>query len=363
MRAAAAVPAEQVKRRRMPRAEMSRQLGRITTTIDWTGFLRTDLVVEAIVEDLDLKRRVLAQAADAAPDALLATNTSSISIDAIAQGLADPTRLVGIHFFNPVHRMPLVEVVRGPATREEAVATAVAFAKRLGKTPVVVKDGPGFLVNRLLAPYVGEAVRCLNEGITIEEIDGAMTEFGMPMGPLAVLDEVGFDTAARVSQVLEAGLGERMAPAPGVAKLLEAGRKGRKGGGGFYLYDKQGKRGKADTAAYAALGVPKPKPQVGEERSPLALQERLVYPMVNEAARALDEGIVTGPEWVDLAMVLGTGFAPFRGGPLRYADRVGLPAIVTRLRDLARRHGSRFEPSEALTARASAGRRFHEGRR
>jgi 3-hydroxyacyl-CoA dehydrogenase/enoyl-CoA hydratase/3-hydroxybutyryl-CoA epimerase len=354
-----------VKRRRITRRDMAQQLGRVSATTDWTGFRRTDLVIEAIVEDLDVKRRVLAEAADAAPEALVATNTSSLSIDAIAQGLPDPTRVVGIHFFNPVHRMPLVEVVRGPATSDEAVATGVAFARRLGKTPVVVNDGPGFLVNRLLAPYMAEAARCLTEGFSVEDIDGAMTDFGMPMGPLAVLDEVGFDTAAKVSQVLEAGLGERMAPAPQMAKLLEAGRKGKKGGGGFYLYDKAGKRGGPDPKVYSVLGVPPPKAASGnpDDAAPVALQERLVYPMINEAARALEEGIVSGPEWLDLAMVLGTGFAPFRGGPLRFADKVGLPAIVTRLRDLARKHGARFEPSPPLTARASAGRRFHEARR
>ncbi len=374
MKALAAVPREAVRRRRMTPADMRRQMGRISTTTDWRGFARTDLVLEAIVEDLEAKRTVLAQAAAAAPEALLATNTSSISIDAIADGLPDPSALVGIHFFNPVHRMPLVEIVRGARTREEAVATAVAFARRLGKTPVIVKDGPGFLVNRLLAPYIAEAVRCVMDRVPVETIDGAMTEFGMAMGPLAVLDEVGFDTAARVSQVLEAGLGERMAPAPGMARLLEAGRKGKKGGGGFYLYDKAGKRLGADPAVYRVLGVPAPRR--GEAAKAVArgdgpstlgptagvpapeMVERLLYPMVNEAARVLDEGLVAGPEWVDLAMVLGTGFAPFRGGPLRYADRVGLPAVVSRLRELAGTHGPRFDPSPALVARASAGRRF-----
>ncbi len=390
MKAVAAVPREALKRKRITAAEMRRQMGRISATVDWRGFGRADLVLEAIVEDLEVKRKALAEAAAAAPKALLATNTSSISIDAIASGLPDPSALVGIHFFNPVHRMPLVEVVRGARTRDEAVATAVAFARRLGKTPVIVKDGPGFLVNRLLAPYIAEAVRCVMDRIPVETIDGAMTEFGMPMGPLAVLDEVGFDTAARVAQVLEAGLGERMAPAPGMARLLESGRKGKKGGGGFYLYDKAGKRQGPDPSVYGVLGVPAPSGggaktlglggagpaapaggggpmEIGPVNASVArapeLVERLVHPLINEAARALDEGLVAGPEWVDLAMVLGTGFAPFRGGPLRYADRVGLPAIVTRLRELTAAHGPRFEPAPALTARASQGRKFHEGRR
>lgn len=376
MKAVAAVLTEGVGRRRITPAEMRRQMARLSATTDWTGFGRADLVVEAVVEDLDVKRKVLAEAAATAPGALLATNTSSISIDAIAGGLPDPTALVGLHFFNPVHRMPLVEVVRGARTRDEALATAVAVARRLGKTPVVVRDGPGFLVNRLLAPYLAEAVRCLADRASIEEVDGAMVDFGMPMGPLAVLDEVGLDTAAKVAAVLEAGLGERMAPAPGVMRLLESGRRGRKGGGGFYRYDAAGQRLAPDPAVYGLLGVPVPaagRAKAGAESrgggdgagqrpsglgSPLELQERLVYPVVNEAARALDEGIAAGPEWVDLAMVLGTGFAPFRGGPLRYADRVGLPAIVSRLRELAAEHGPRFEPAGALTARASSGRRF-----
>ncbi len=380
MKAIAAVLTEGVGRRRITPAEMARQLERISTTTDWRGFRRADLVVEAVVEDLAVKRAVFAEAVAAAPGALFATNTSSISIDAIADGLPDPTALVGLHFFNPVHRMPLVEVVRGARTRDEAVATAVAVARRLGKTPVVVRDGPGFLVNRLLAPYLAEAVRCLADRFSIEEVDGAMVDFGMPMGPLAVLDEVGLDTAVKVAAVLEAGLGERMAQAPGVARLLEAGRRGRKSGSGFYRYDAAGKRLGPDPAVYGLLGVPapakrksgvepraptdgagegaNPRPSVTGLRSPLELQERLVYPMITEAARALDEGIAAGPEWVDLAMVLGTGFAPFRGGPLRYADRVGLASIVTRLRELAAEHGPRFEPAPALTARAASGHRF-----
>lgn len=435
MKAIAAVPREAVRRGRATPAELSRQLARISATTDWSGFRRADLVIEAVVEDLEVKRRVLVEAAVAAPGALLATNTSSIAVDAIAAGLPDPAALVGMHFFNPVHRMPLVEVVRGPRTRDEAVATAAAVARRLGKTPVVVRDGPGFLVNRLLAPYLDEAVRCLADGLSIEQVDGAMVDFGMPMGPLAVLDEVGLDTAARVAAVLEAGLGERMAPAPGTGRLLEAGRRGKKSGAGFYRYDASGRRLGPDPAVYELLAVPAPakagatggaaaqrqdhsaaaaaagpaaagvprtaggsqaplgagtpageghaagppegavsagrpaeeasrpaaRPVPSAGASPIEIQERLVYRMVNEAARALDEGIVSGPEWVDLAVVLGTGFAPFRGGPLRYADRVGLPVIVSRLRELAAEKGPRFDPAPALTARAASGRRFHEG--
>ncbi|HWP33983.1 MAG TPA: 3-hydroxyacyl-CoA dehydrogenase NAD-binding domain-containing protein, partial [Thermodesulfobacteriota bacterium] len=258
MKRVAAVVREGVRRGRLAPAEAAAQLARISATTDWRGFRRADLVIEAVVEDAEVKREVFRQAAAVAPAALLASNTSSLSIDTLAEGLPDPARLVGMHFFNPVHRMPLVEVVRGRRTGEEALATAVALAKQLGKTPVVVGDGPGFLVNRVLAPYLAEAVRCVLEGVAIERVDGAMEDFGMPAGPLAVLDEVGLDTAARVAAVLEAGLGPRFAFGPPLERLLEAGRRGRKGGLGFYRYDAAGRRRGPDPAVYRLLGVPEP---------------------------------------------------------------------------------------------------------
>lgn len=341
-------------------ADAGRKYALIEGTLDYDDLGSCDLVVEAVVEQLSVKRQVLGETEGLlAGDAVFATNTSSLSVDELADAAASPERVVGLHFFNPVHKMPLVEVVRGPRSSAEAVATAFAFARELDKKPVVVSDGPGFLVNRLLAPYLNEAGFLLSEGVTIEELDRAFEDFGLPMGPCRLLDEVGLDVASHVSHQLSATLGDRMRSAPVVERLMEIGHLGRKNSRGFYLYDR-GKRKKVAPAVRRAL-------EEGREGEPAAvpsverIRERGLYPMVNEAAFALSDGIVQSGDLVDLAMVLGTGFPPFLGGPLRWADGLGLARIVETLEELAGEIGPRFRPAPRLREMAGRGERFTDG--
>lgn len=346
-----------VKRRRLEKREAERRMNRISPTLDYSGFGVVDLVIEAVVERMDVKKQVLREVeAEVGEDAILATNTSALSVTEMQHALARPEKFCGMHFFNPVHRMPLVEIVRGAATSDETVATVFALSKRLGKVPVVVNDGPGFLVNRLLAPYLNEAGWLLAEGASIEAIDRALLDFGMPMGPLRLLDEVGLDVSRHAASVLYEAFGDRMLPAPPLVKLGETARLGKKGGRGFYRY--QGKDEEVDTEIYSELGDTVPGERVQIPSS--VIQERAILVMVNEAARALEDGIVSSPGEVDLAMVMGTGFPPFRGGLLRYADSIGLGSIVETLERHARERGPRFQPAPLLLERARAGQGFYD---
>jgi 3-hydroxyacyl-CoA dehydrogenase/enoyl-CoA hydratase/3-hydroxybutyryl-CoA epimerase len=356
LRAAAKIWKKNVERRRMTRGEMERKLARITTTTDWSGFQHVDLVIEAVVENLDVKRKVLAEFESLAkPGAIFATNTSTLPITEIAAQAQQPERVVGMHFFNPVDRMPLVEVIRGARTSDVAVVTVANFARKLGKTVVICNDGPGFIVNRILGPYMNESGFLLEEGNTIESIDEAMIDFGMPMGPMALLDEVGIDVAAKVATILKEHFAGRIEQSRVVEKLYADHRLGKKGGKGLYFYE-DGKRKGPDPAVYKLLGVGAPHPANQE-----GAVDRMVLPMINEAALILDEKIVASAAELDLAMIMGTGFPPFRGGLLRYADSRGLANIVARLNDLTPRHGARFRPSEPLRRLAQRGGKFYEG--
>lgn len=357
MKAASRVWRRRVDRRSMTRGEMQRKLARISGTTDWTGFDRCDLVIEAVVENLDIKRQVLGEfQAQAKPDAIFASNTSTIPITEIAAKAPHPESVVGMHFFNPVDRMPLVEVIRGAKTSEAAMATVASFARKLGKTVVYCNDGPGFVVNRILGPYMNEAGFVLQEGNTIESIDAAMVGFGMPMGPMALLDEVGIDVAAKVAKILGAAFGDRMDPSTVVDKLYADGRHGKKNGKGLYLY-KEGKRLGPDPSVYLVLGIGSPHPANARD-----LVERMVLAMVNEAAVILHEKIVASAPELDLAMIMGTGFPPFRGGLLRYADSLGLPYILARLDELTSRHGKRFVATDPLRRLAERDAKFYQAR-
>jgi len=280
--------------------------------------------------------------------AVIATNTSSLSVTAMAEGLPSPERVVGIHFFNPPEKMPLVEVIRGKQTNDAAVATACRLAIKLGKFPVITADAPGFLVNRCLAPYLNEAARLLLEGTEPEAIDAAMLDFGMPMGPCRLLDEIGFDVAAKVSDVMQAGFPQRMVPCPLFAAMAQAKALGTKSGGGIYGGDGKGKGPGRNVLAElrAQRGTP------GREASRSELVQRLIYPLVDEAYRCLDEGIVQDEADLDLGLVMGIGFPPFTGGITQFAQRERLPVIVQALDELARAHGVRFQVSDGLRRRA-----------
>jgi 3-hydroxyacyl-CoA dehydrogenase/enoyl-CoA hydratase/3-hydroxybutyryl-CoA epimerase len=344
---------ERRQRRRATPSEAAMQWARIEPTLELNGLQTVDLAVEAVVEDLEVKRRVFGELeARMRPDAVIATNTSSLSVGSIGEGLAHPERFCGFHFFNPVHRMPLVEVVRGPRTSNETMVTAVTFARRLGKTPVVVQDAPGFVVNRVLMPYLREALHLIEEGFAFPDVDAAMRRFGMPMGPFEVVDEVGVDVVRKVAGVLGAAFPDRMAPTDALERLFQAGRLGRKSGGGFYRHE--GRRRRPDPAVPGLLGL-------GRRRTPTsteALSERMVLAMINESARCLGDGVVESAEMLDLAMIMGAGFPPFRGGPLRHADSIGIERVASRLTALQAQRGERYRPAPLIVDLAARGRRF-----
>ena len=335
-----------VARHRMREPEARQAMERISGGVEYGGFGQLDLVVEAVVERLDVKRTVLREVEERVPDGcILATNTSTLSIDAMAEALSRPRNFCGMHFFNPVHKMPLVEVIRGEATSQTTLATVVALALRLGKVPVVVRNGPGFVVNRILGPYLNEAGHLLGEGASVEAIDEAATAFGMPMGPLRLMDEVGIDIARKAGQILHEAFGERMRPSGPLEALGTTERLGVKGGGGFYRYDGRKLLG-PDPELYGVLGdtVPASRKEIPEAD----IRARLLLVMINEAARILEEGIVASAADLDLAMIMGTGFPPFRGGLLRFADEVHPRVLVERLREYQAEVGPRFTPAEAL---------------
>jgi 3-hydroxyacyl-CoA dehydrogenase/enoyl-CoA hydratase/3-hydroxybutyryl-CoA epimerase len=344
---------ERSRKRRIPPRERDAQMARITPTLELSGVGRADLALEAVVEDLDVKRRVFAELeVRMRPDAVLATNTSSLSVNALSEGLAKPERFCGLHFFNPVSRMPLVEVVRGSRTSERTIMTAVAFARRLGKTPVVVGDAPGFVVNRVLMPYLREAMHLLEEGFPMRLIDASMRRFGMPMGPFEVLDEVGLDVAQKVAAILARSFPERMTSSPALEKMVQAKRLGKKNGLGFYRH--RGRRREIDPQVQELLGL-------SRERTPHnldMLSERMALAMINESALCLEEHIVADADMLDIAMVFGAGFPPFRGGPLRYADSIGLPRVESRLTALRAEKGERFRPAALLAQKAVDGSSF-----
>jgi 3-hydroxyacyl-CoA dehydrogenase/enoyl-CoA hydratase/3-hydroxybutyryl-CoA epimerase len=334
------------------RAEAEAVLKNVTATSEWGPLTDADLVIEAVIEREDVKREVFRQLADKlGPNAVLASNTSALSVSRLAQGIANPGRVAGLHFFNPVHKMQLVEVIRGQTTDDDAIATLVELVRKLGKVPIVAADSPGFLVNRILFPYLDEAVR-LSEDTPTEVVDREAVRFGLPMGPLELLDQIGIDVAADVALTIGKMRGETGPTPERLSSMAKEGSTGQKSGRGFYLY-KNGKKGKSTHWLPTAPSIPLPTDAAGLT----AIQRLLIYPMINEAAKCLD-GVVSEAWAVDLGMVLGTGFAPFRGGPLHVADAIGLPSLVSGLEELSKTYGSRFEPCPLLKTMAIEHRTF-----
>lgn len=338
-----------LKRKKVTSLQASDTLDRLRPTTDYSGFKQTDIVIEAIVESLPIKQQVFRALADAtSSNTVLATNTSSLLVRDIAEGIPHPERIVGLHFFNPPHQMPLVEIIRTDQSSPAAIATAFALTQRLGKTAVIVKDCPGFLVNRLLAPYMNEAGWLLLEVADPLEIDRAAVAFGLPMGPLALTDLVGLDVAQHVATNLHAAYGERMLPAPLWAALKEiaatepnAAKSLLIGNGATKKLNPAVRRAIDKVRQSGTFSIPGGTPTREE------LTQRMIFPIINEAARCLEEGIVAKSEDIDLAMVFGTGFAPFRGGPMRYGESIGFAKIVETLEKLANGR-PRLAPSDAL---------------
>lgn len=296
------------------------------------GAATADLVIEAVFEDLNVKREVYERLEPGLkPGVIIATNTSSIPLEHLAGCLREPGRLIGMHFFNPVAKLPLVEIIAATGSDPDSLSAGAAFARRIGKLPVPCRSHPGFLVNRILAPYMGEAMEMIREGVPLAEIDQAATEFGMPMGPVELADAVGLDVASHVARILGPVLGR--SPAPELEELVSQGILGLKTGRGFYTY-RDGKP---------------VKPALEWGSSSPTVQDRLIYSMLNEAAACLHDGIVADPDLVDAGVIFGTGFAPFRGGPLHHARQLGIDGVEARLRELAERHGPRFTPSPGWT--------------
>ncbi len=346
-----------VERRKITTLERDEKLGHIRPQTDYSGFKGLDLVVEAIVEDLGIKQKVFADLeANTNDNCILATNTSSLLLSDIATNLKNKKRFLGLHFFNPVDKMPLVEVVVNDSTPPEYTARAVAYVKNIGKTPLVTKDGPGFLVNRLLVPFLLEAGYIMEEGADLESIDKELKNFGMPMGPYELLDEIGLDVVAKISPIFEKSLGERFKAANSVFKISgdsKQKRYGKKTGLGFYKYE-NGKRTTLDKDNLEALtGLSLSGAKFSTKGNELA--QRMIFPMINETAAVLEEKIVPNAEKVDLGMIFGIGFPPFRGGLCRYADSVGLKNVVQELERLEAIHGARFKPTEALKRAADKG--------
>jgi 3-hydroxyacyl-CoA dehydrogenase/enoyl-CoA hydratase/3-hydroxybutyryl-CoA epimerase/3-hydroxyacyl-CoA dehydrogenase/enoyl-CoA hydratase/3-hydroxybutyryl-CoA epimerase/enoyl-CoA isomerase len=316
-----------------------------------------DLVIEAIVENPEAKKELYARLEpQLAPHAILASNTSTIPITKLAEGLKRPERFCGIHFFNPVRRMPLVEVIRGAKTNDETVATAVAYAKYIGKSPIVVNDGPGFLVNRLLLPYMNEALELVCDGAAIKAVERAAKDFGMPMGPITLYDVVGLDTAYYAGRVMHEAFPDRTAASPILPALVKAGRLGQKSGAGFYAYKDKGGRGTPDPALDEII---KPCIRKQEKFTPEQITARLFLPMVLEATRILEAKVVRDVRDVDLGLIFGVGFPPFKGGLLFWADTLGAAKIVEMLKPLESL-GPRAQPTPMLLELAKSGKKFYD---
>lgn len=341
-------------RRRMRGYEVTTILDRIEGTADYSGFRKIDLVVEAVFEDVDLKHRVVAEIeAATTSDTVLASNTSTIPIAELAEASGRPEQLIGLHFFSPVEKMPLVEIIMAPRSAPSVTATCHAYAKRIGKTPIIVNDGPGFYVNRILGPYMTEATHLLEEGVAMDDIDEALVEWGFPVGPITLFDEVGLDVAAKSGEILAAGFPDRSRPTKTVQALLADDRKGRKNGRGFYRFE-DGKKGDPDDDVYRLIGSPA-RVKIPAE----TIVERLVLGMINEAVRTLEDNVLRSARDGDVGAVFGFGFPAFRGGPFWYIDAVGPARIVDRLRSLESAHGPRFTPAPLLVQTAAESARFH----
>jgi 3-hydroxyacyl-CoA dehydrogenase/enoyl-CoA hydratase/3-hydroxybutyryl-CoA epimerase len=354
------------KIRKLTSEQANIKIDHVTTGVDFTGFDKSDFVIEAIVENMAVKKKVLAEAENyLRKDAIIASNTSSLSISEMGRALQNPERFAGMHFFNPVNRMPLVEVIRGEKTSDKTIASIVKISKKLGKTPIVVKDVPGFLVNRILLPYMNEAAFLLQEGAEVKRVDAIIEKFGMPMGPFILADVVGIDVGVKVAHSLHEGYGERMKVAEILDEIYQNHKEllGKKSGKGFYIHsEKQKNQGQNFTNPQIDVilkEVRKSKNIHSTYISDFEILDRCMLMMVNESAKCLEESVVKNAHYLDMAMIMGSGFPPFRGGVLRYADSFGIENVVSRLREFKEKYGKRFEISQLLTEMEKNGKQFY----
>ncbi len=345
-----------LKRKRLSQDDFERKMRSISGQTDYRGFKRTDLVIEAIVENMDIKKSVFAEVEkEVSATTLLTSNTSSLSIQDMSTALEDSSRFAGLHFFNPVHLMPLVEIITHDNVSPETVEALYNWVLKTKKTPVVVKDGPGFLVNRILMPFMNEAGFLLEEGVSMKDIDDACLNFGMPMGPCRLLDEVGIDVGQKVAKIIHDGLGDRAKASTLSGKLVEKGFLGKKTNKGFYVYDEKGKVVGPNSEAMALL------PKASKKMSEVEIQKRVFLPMINEAATVLSDNIVDNAYDVDLGLIFGIGFPPFRGGLLRYADSEGLDRIQSELLKHAESvDKDRYTPCELINTLVKDKKKFYE---
>ena len=345
---------EGVKRRKYRPIDQKLLMGKLSPATDYQGFGKVDFIVEAVFEDLDVKHKVIREVeANCAENVIFASNTSTIPITELAAGSKRPENVVGMHFFSPVHKMPLLEIIKHPGTSEETLATTVEVGRKMGKTIIVVNDGPGFFTSRVLGPFVNEALHILEGGARIDRIDKVMTGWGWPVGPLALLDEVGLDIAYHAGKVMVKHAGERAKASPIFELMITDGRLGRKAKKGFYDYRKQPKQ--VSPSIYDVIFWDE-KPISDQE-----IIERCWMQMLNETARCIEEGIISNPADIDIGVIFGFGFPPFRGGILREADRVGVSYVVDRLDTYAAKYGMRLEPAQLLRDMAKKGEKFHKG--
>lgn len=346
---------KKVKRRFMRKSEMQKQMAMITGTLDYSGLKSADVVIEAVFEDLALKQSMVADVEqNCKTSTIFASNTSSLPIGKIAAKAERPENVIGLHYFSPVDKMPLAEIIAHDKTSDSTISTTVALAKKQGKTPIVVKDKAGFYVNRILAPYMNEAALLLLDGMPIEALDKTLVKFGFPVGPMQLLDEVGIDIGSKIGPILQAELGERFSPPPAFDKLIADGRLGKKVKKGFYLYNNTKKK-TADESVYELLSISK---KTTASTDDVAL--RCVYMMLNEAVRCLDESIIRNARDGDIGAIFGIGFPPFLGGPFRYIDHVGAHHIVSQMNQWSKELGSRFEPCDLLVKMAQDGNTFYD---
>jgi 3-hydroxyacyl-CoA dehydrogenase / enoyl-CoA hydratase / 3-hydroxybutyryl-CoA epimerase len=350
---------QRVAKKRIGKIERDVIMARVTASTDYVGFESVPLVIEAVFEDLSLKHRVLKDVEARGPsDVIFASNTSSIPITKIAEASAHPETVIGMHYFSPVEKMPLLEVIVTEETADWVTATCVKLGKQQGKTVIVVNDGVGFYTSRILGPLMNEAAYILNEGVKVEDIDAALMDWGFPVGPITLLDEVGIDVAEKVGHIVHGHFGDRMKPPPGFEKLIADGRHGRKNGRGFYRYeeDEKGKKRKkgVDASVYEVLGLTPDREMAAEE-----IAQRCALAFVNEAALCFGQGILRSARDGDIGAIFGLGFPPFRGGPFRYVDAVGAKEVVRRMQRYRDRLGNRFAPAPVLQAMAQSGETFH----